>query len=98
MKIWSLYSSVIDLNNTTEELFNENTHDKEEDEVRKSVLLSIIIATEIMWKKDAQIIQITEYSEYRQKGLSNDLKEIEQIHPPEKENPAGNKGYDDNAD
>jgi len=83
-KYYELYSSVIDLNNATEEIFNESKHGKKEDEVRKSVLLSIIVLIEIVWKKNIQIVQIIEHSEYRQMGLPNNLNEIGQINPTEK--------------
>lgn len=80
-----LYTSIIDLNNTTEEILEENKHDKEEEELRKSVLLSIIISTEIRWKKNIELIQIIQHSEYRQKGLPNNLNEIESL---EKQKPS----------
>lgn len=74
-----LFSSVIDLNKTTDEILKENKQNKEEDELRKSVLLSIIISTEIKWKKSVEIVQIIQHSEYRQKGLPNNLNEVESL-------------------
>lgn len=75
-EILNLYCSVIDLNNTTEEIFIENKHDKEEAEIRESVLLSIIISTEILWKKNIEVIHIIQHSEYRQMGLPNSPNDI----------------------
>ncbi len=75
----NLYSSIIDLNNTSEEIFNENRGDKADEEIRKSVLLSIIISTEILWKKNIDLIQLIEFSEYRQNGLPNKINEVEPI-------------------
>jgi hypothetical protein len=72
----NLHTSIIDLNTTTKEIFNENKDSKEEDEIRKSVLMSIIISTEIKWKKNVNVINLVEYSEYRQKGLPNSLNDI----------------------
>jgi hypothetical protein len=71
-----LYSSVIDLNNTSEEIFKEHSYGKDENEIKKSVLLSLIFSIEVMWKANVDIIQIIEYSKYRQQGLPNDLDEI----------------------
>jgi len=73
----NLFSSIIDLNDTSEEIYNENKEGKEDDEIKKSVLMSIIISVELLWKKNIDVIQLIEFSEYRQKGLPNELKEIE---------------------
>ena len=83
----NLHSSIIDLNNTSEEIFNENKEGKEDDELKKSVLMSIIISVEVLWKKNIDVIQLIEFSEYRQKGLPNKISDIE---PIEKKKPAGN--------
>lgn len=73
----NLYTSVIDLNNTTDEIFQENNKDgKEENEIKKSLLLSVVISTEILWKKNINIINITQYSQYENNGLPNSLREI----------------------
>ena len=65
----NLYASIIDLNDTTPELMNESKKDMTEEELRKSVLLSIIISVEITWKKNIEMIHIQQYSKYRQEGL-----------------------------
>lgn len=75
----NLYSSVIDLNNTSEEIFNENKQDKSDEELRKSVLLSIIISTEFKWKKEIEVIQLNQHSEYLQKGIANKLDDVKPI-------------------
>ena len=67
------------LSNAFKEILEENKHDIEEDELRKSVLMSIIISTEIRWKKNIEVIQIIQHSEYRQKGLPNNLNEVEPL-------------------
>lgn len=77
--ILNLYSSVIDLNNTSEEVYNENKQDKSDEELRKSVLLSIIISTEFKWKKNIEVIQLKQYSEYFQNGIANKLDDINPI-------------------
>jgi len=72
----NLYASVIDLNNTSKEVFEENIQDKTNDELRKSVLLSIIISTEFKWKKEIEVIQLRQYSEYSQNGIVNNWDDI----------------------
>ncbi len=72
----NLYSSVIDLNQTTEEVYNENKRGKTDDELRKSVLLSIIISTEFKWKKNIEVIQLRQYSEFFQKGIVNKIEDV----------------------
>jgi hypothetical protein len=75
----NLHTSIIDLNNTSEEILNEIKEGKDEDEIKKSVLMSIIISVEILWKKSINIIQLIEFSEYKQKGLPNKISDIEPI-------------------
>lgn len=74
---YNLYASVLDLNLFPIEFLDENRQDKSDDELRKSALVSIIINLEIKWKKNIKMIQINEYSEYINKGLLNELGEIE---------------------
>ena len=81
----NLYASVIDLNNTSTEIFNENKPDKSDEELRKSVLLSIIISTEFKWKKDIELIQLRQYSEFFQKGIANKLDDVK---PTDNEKPS----------
>lgn len=71
-----LYAKVIDLNDTTEEVYNENKQDKSDDEMRKSVLMNIIISTEFKWKKSIELIQLRQYSEFFQKGIVNKLDDV----------------------
>jgi hypothetical protein len=71
-----LYAKVIDLNDTSEEVYNENKQDKSDDEMRKSVLLNIIISTEFKWKKNVEVIQIRQYSEFFQKGIANKIEDV----------------------
>lgn len=75
----NLYSSVIDLNNTSEEVYNENKQDKSDEELRTSVLLSIIISTEFKWKKNIEVTQLKQYSEYFQNGIANKLDDVNPI-------------------
>ncbi len=72
----NLYSSVIDLNNTSDEVFNENKQGKSDEELKKSVLLSIIISVEFRWKQGIEVIQLRQYSEFVQKGIANKLDDV----------------------
>ena len=75
----NLHTSVVDLNNTSEQIYNENKQGKSDDEIRKSVLLCIIISTEIKWKKNIEVIQLIQHSEFLQKGIVNKLDDIRPI-------------------
>jgi hypothetical protein len=75
----NLYSSVIDMNKTTDEIFNEQKERKSEDELRKSVLLSIVISTELKWQKNIEVVALRQFSEYFQKGIANKLDEVKPI-------------------
>ena len=55
--------------------------DKSIEELKKSVLLSLIISAEIKWKKEIEIIQLEEYSEYSQNGI---VAKLEDVHPIDK--------------
>jgi hypothetical protein len=72
----NLYCSVLDMNQVSEEIFKENEQNKSEDEIRKSVLLSIIFSVEYKWKRNIEVIQLRQYSEFRQQGIANKLEEI----------------------
>lgn len=72
----NLYSSVIDLNETSDEIINESKNDKSEAELRKSVLLSIYIIAEIKWKKNIKVIQLNQHSDYLQRGIAHKLSDV----------------------
>jgi hypothetical protein len=72
----NLYASVIDLNNADPAIIEGNLKDTSEEDLKKSVLLSIVQSIEIRWKKSSPLVQLIEYSEYRHKGLPNDLSDI----------------------
>lgn len=74
---YNLYSSVLDLNLSPKEFLDENRQGKTDDELRKSVLVNMIINLEIKWGKNINMVQINEYSEYINRGLLNELSEIE---------------------
>lgn len=78
-EIINLYSSVIDLNNTSFEIFNELKQDKSDEDLRKSVLLSIILSTEFKWKRGIEVIQLRQYSDLFQKGIANKLDDVKPI-------------------
>ncbi len=76
---YNLYASVIDLNKASDEILGENKQDKDVDELKKSVLLSIILSLEIIWKNQVEIIQIQEYTEFIQKGIPNKLDDVKKL-------------------
>lgn len=73
---FNIYASVIDLNTATDEIRTENSKNIEEEELKKSVLLSILMSTEIKWKKGIDLIRINEYSEYKKKGILSSLNDL----------------------
>lgn len=75
----NLYSSVIDLNNTSEEVYNEEKHDKSDDDLRRSVLLCIIISVEFKWKKNIEVIQLQQHSDFFQRGIANKLDDVKPL-------------------
>jgi hypothetical protein len=70
-----LYGSVVDFN-TAPDLLNEYAKTIDRVGLRKSVLQSLELSIKIRWKKDAKVLQFTEYSEYLQGGLPSDLEEV----------------------
>jgi hypothetical protein len=72
----NLYTNVIDLSKTSEEIFNENKQNKSDNDLRKSVLLLIIFSAEFKWKKNIEVIQLRQYSEFFQRGLANKLDDV----------------------
>lgn len=74
----NLYASVVDLSKDPT-LRSELKVERSEDELNKSALLTIGILLEVRWKKDVQVIQLIEYSEYRQRGMPNSLTEVKQF-------------------
>lgn len=71
-----IYTSVLDLNVVDDTIIKEISREGKTTSIQKSVLCCILINAEIKWKKDVEVIQISEYSEYHQKGIINKLSEI----------------------
>lgn len=72
----NLYTSVIDLNVVEAPLLNEVRNEKEDEELRRSVLLYIDFVIEIQWGKESDIIQIVESSPYRQQGILSTVNDV----------------------
>jgi hypothetical protein len=75
---YKIYSSVIPLN-TNDGLREELQKSKSDDELQKSVLVSISFKTEIRWRKDIKNVMMQTSSPFREKGLTNDLKDIKEF-------------------
>lgn len=74
--IINLYASVVDLNNTNDEIFTESKQNKSDQELRESVLLGIFLYAEFKWRRSLTIIQLMQYSEFSQNGIINKLEEV----------------------
>lgn len=75
----NLYASLIDLNKASEGLILELKEENGENDLKKSVLLTIGLRLQIEWRKEMRLVQLVEYSEYRQSGLPNTLADIKQF-------------------
>jgi hypothetical protein len=75
----NIHYSVINLKDATDELKTEAEGMINKDEINKSVLLDIAFNFQVKWKKGITMVRISEYSEYREKGLPNELSDIEKI-------------------
>ncbi|MBB5623209.1 hypothetical protein HDE69_004292 [Pedobacter cryoconitis] len=70
-----LYASVIDLNtnnNIRTEVEAEGTYTH----LNKSVLMYIGMNIEIRWKKDIRMLALSQYSEFSNRGVPNDLNDV----------------------
>jgi hypothetical protein len=72
---FKFYGSVLDLFKN-KDLQKDFSGSSNETNLDKSVLVSICLSTRIRWAKTINLIQIKSYSGYRDKGSTNDLKEI----------------------
>ena len=70
----NLYTSVIDLNSSP--LLLSELEPTSNRDLKKSVLVSLLLKIEIQWKKEIKMVQIKAYSEYKEKGIPNKLSEI----------------------
>ena len=74
-----LYASVIDLNNMSSEIIDKHRYNMTDDELRKHVLLNVIVSFEIKWRKKNEMIQIVQYSGYKQQGICDSIKDVDPI-------------------
>lgn len=73
---FNFYGNVIDLYDNPE-LIDELIEINPVDQLKKSVLVCVILNLTIKWKKDLEMTQIRVFSEYRNNGLPNNIDEIE---------------------
>ncbi len=70
-----IYTSVIDLN-ANEEIRNEVEAEETHTQLNKSVLMYIGMNIEIRWKKAIKMLAISQYSEFNNRGVPNDLVDV----------------------
>jgi hypothetical protein len=75
---YEIYTSVLNLNNEPE-ILKELTKPNQEKDLKKSVLINIFLSVEMRWKKNINLIQIRSYSEYSERGLPDNLKDVEKF-------------------
>ncbi|WP_209329935.1 hypothetical protein [Lunatimonas salinarum] len=73
---FNIKGSVIDLYQN-EDIRKEFTgKEKSDEELKKSVLVSIYLTLEIKWKKEAKIVELAERSPWEEQGIAHELKDI----------------------
>ncbi|MBD3228241.1 MAG: hypothetical protein GF329_08625 [Candidatus Lokiarchaeota archaeon] len=75
---FKIYSSIIDLNSENE-ILEELISSHSDKELRKYVLINLLIKTEIRWKKNVKSIMLKLFSEHRDRGLPNRKKDINKL-------------------
>ncbi|PWL30742.1 hypothetical protein [uncultured Roseivirga sp.] len=75
---FNLYASLIDLN-LNEDVRKESIGKKSDDELKKSVLASIIVNHEVRFKSNAKVIRIQAYSPYEESGMLQKVTEIKKF-------------------
>jgi hypothetical protein len=80
-EILELYTAIIDFNNSPKETFYDfyNQSYTNEEELKQSLLLKIVMDTEIKWKRNMEMVHIIQYSEYEQEGILNELREVKPL-------------------
>lgn len=73
---FEIKGSVIDLyeNESIREEFTGK--EKSDEELKKSVLVSIYLSLEIKWKKEAKVVELAEHSPWEEQGIAHELKDI----------------------
>lgn len=70
-----IYTSVIDLN-LNEDIRNEVAAEETHTQLNKSVLMYIGMNLEIKWKKGTKMLALSQYSEFNNRGVPNDLIDV----------------------
>ena len=72
-----LYAKVLDFNRASPQVLEEYLDGKSEEELRKSVLLCAFINWKVSWPSTMEMAHLRIYSEYREEGLPNNIKDIQ---------------------
>ncbi|MBK8369543.1 MAG: hypothetical protein IPL10_19760 [Bacteroidetes bacterium] len=72
-----IYSSVLNLNTAADSVKQDLKID--EGDIGKSVILNLMFALEVKWKRMMNVIQLITYSTYEQNGILNELSDIKAI-------------------
>lgn len=75
----NIYTTNVSLNDVSEEIYKENKGNRSDDDMRKSILLGVFIKAEITWKKNIDVIQISNFSIYSSAELPNSIEDIKPI-------------------
>lgn len=72
-----LYAKVLDFHRTSPKVLEKFLDGKTEEELHKSVLLCAFIHWKISWPSNMEMVHLRVYSEYREEGLPNNIKDIQ---------------------
>lgn len=75
---FNIYASIVDLNQE-DELREEMYPKYENRNLRKSVVINLLVKTEIRWDKNTELISLKAQQPTREEGLSDELDDIEAI-------------------
>jgi len=78
-----LYAKVLDFHRSPPQVLEKFLDGKSEEELRKSVLLCAFIRWKISWPSAMEMVHFRVYSQYREEGLPNSLKDIRPFKSPD---------------
>ena len=73
----NVYISLIELSKEKKDFLKDLRPHGNGVDIKKSVLLCLILALEIRWRRNPKIIQFLVYSDYTERGLPNNINEVE---------------------
>ncbi|WP_155907574.1 hypothetical protein [Lunatimonas lonarensis] len=73
---FNVKGSIIDLHQKADIREEFTGKEKSDEELKRSVLVSIYLSLEIKWKKEARVVEIAERSPWEEQGIAHDIKDV----------------------